>query len=429
MRAAVEDALRVVHLAVAQQVDDRLHEHHRRGSAGGRREGVDHVLERAVVVGGGEEPRLEGARRQVDALVEHRVEERLEHLGVLARRGGVVAHRLPVGGEEDAEHVAARLHDVGYAGPGQLLADRTRERRRGRVDVGVDLVGRQPQRGQPGGGRDRVTGEGARLVDRPVRREHRHHVGPAAERRGREAAAHHLAEGDQVGAPALAGTVEAPLTLAGDPEAGHHLVGDEQRAVLGAGLGEELVEAGLGRDHAHVAGRGLGDQAGDLGAALGERRLDGLPVVVGQHQGGRGRGRRDAGGARRRRPRSGGVGQTGAGLGEQGVDVAVVAAGELHHDVAAGEPARQPDGRHGGLGAGGDQAHLLDRRTPHDLLGELDLAARRGAVRRAAAHRLQRPRPRPRGGRGPAAAGPRSRSGRRTRSRRRRAARRPCRRP
>ncbi len=98
-RAAVEDALRVVHLTVAQQVDDRPHRdppptEAAAWAAAGQR--VDHVLQRPVVVGGGEEPRLEGARRQVDPLVEHRVEERLVGPGVLAgapRRSRAPARR------------------------------------------------------------------------------------------------------------------------------------------------------------------------------------------------------------------------------------------------------------------------------------------------------------------------------------------------
>src|SRR3954469_18560533 len=55
--------------------------------------------------------------------------------------------------------------------------------------------------GVPGGGAgcggERVTGEGARLVDRPDGREVLHAVGPAAEGGGGEATAHHLAEGHQ----------------------------------------------------------------------------------------------------------------------------------------------------------------------------------------------------------------------------------------
>ena len=66
----------------------------------------------------------------------------------------------------------------------------------------------------------------------------------------------------------------------------------------------------------------------------------------------------------------------GAGRGQQRVDVPVVAAGELDDLRTAGAAAGQPDRRHGRLGAGVDQAHLLDRRTGDDLLGERHLARR-----------------------------------------------------
>ena len=52
----------------------------------------------------------------------------------------------------------------------------------------------------------------------------------------------------------------------------------------------------------------------------------------------------------------------GAGRDEQAIDVAVVAAGELDDDVAAGEAAGQADGAHRRLGAGADHADHLDRR-------------------------------------------------------------------
>ena len=54
-------------------------------------------------------------------------------------------------------------------------------------------------------------------------------------------------------------------------------------------------------------------------------------------------------------------GDPGTGRGQQRVDMAVVAPGELDDLGPAGEPAGQPDRRHGGLGARGDQPHLLDR--------------------------------------------------------------------
>ena len=56
------------------------------------------------------------------------------------------------------------------------------------------------------------------------------------------------------------------------------------------------------------------------------------------------------------------VSKTGAGFDQQRVGVAVIAAGELDHDVASGEAARETNRRHGRLGAGVDHAHLLDAR-------------------------------------------------------------------
>ena len=90
-----------------------------------------------------------------------------------------------------------------HTGGGERLADQVAERSGRTVELGVDLVRAAPQRGQAGGDGDRVPGQRAGLVDRPDRRELGHHVGPAAERRRREAAAHHLAEGEQVGPAAL----------------------------------------------------------------------------------------------------------------------------------------------------------------------------------------------------------------------------------
>ena len=80
--------------------------------------------------------------------------------------------------------------------------------------------------------------------------------------------------------------------------------------------------------------------------------------------------------------------QSGAGFGEQRVDVAVVAAGELEDTVAAGEAARQPDRAHRRLRAGRDETNALDgRNRVDDLRGELDLALGRRAEGRAVARR------------------------------------------
>ena len=80
-------------------------------------------------------------------------------------------------------------------------------------------------------------------------------------------------------------------------------------------------------------------------------------------------------------------------LGEQRVGMAVVAALELHEQVAPGRAAREPDRAHRGLGAAVDEPHPVDaRHRIDDALGELDLAdgrrAERGAHRRRPARRL-----------------------------------------
>ena len=80
------------------------------------------------------------------------------------------------------------------------------------------------------------------------------------------------------------------------------------------------------------------------------------------------------------RRNAGGVGDAqrrhaGAGLDQQRIDVAVIAAFELDGEVAAGESARHAQRAHGGFGAGVDQAHHLHGRNDlRDQLGELDFA-------------------------------------------------------
>ncbi len=296
------------------------------------------------------------------------MEERGEAEGLLGLRLVVVRHGVL--GEEHREHVPGGLQPVRHALLGERGGDQAGDLGGDPVDGRVDLVGAAPQLGQAGRGGDRVPGERAGLVDRAGRGEVGHHVGAAAEGRRREAAAHDLAEGQQVGRPALVRGLQAVPARLRHAEAGHHLVGDEQRAVLPAEPGQAAVEAGQRRDDAHVAGRGLGDHAGDLAGVGPEGRLDGGEVVVRQHDGVAGLGAGDARGVRQAEG-----GEAGTGGGQQRVHVAVVAAGELHDLGPAGEAPGQPDRRHGGLGAGGDQADLLDRGDPgDDLLGQLDLA-------------------------------------------------------
>ena len=103
-----------------------------------------------------------------------------------------------------------------------------------------------------------------------------HHVGRAAEGADRKPAADDLPEHRQVGADA------EPLLRAAarDPEAGDHLVEDEQRARRVAELAQRLEEARRGRDDAHVPGDRLDDHAREALAVALERPGGGVDVVV-----------------------------------------------------------------------------------------------------------------------------------------------------
>ena len=84
------------------------------------------------------------------------------------------------------------------------------------------------------------------------------------------------------------------------------------------------------------------------------------------------------------------VAQARAGLDQQRVGMAVVAALELDDLVAAGGAARQPQRAHRRLGARADQAHLLDRR--HAARGSPRRARSRARSARRTRGRRRRPR-------------------------------------
>ena len=143
---------------------------------------------------------------------------------------------------------------VGHRGFGERLGEQPGQPVGVGVQGGVRGVVGGLQGGQPGGHRHRVPGQGAGLVHRPQRGQPFHHLGAAAERRGGQPTAHHLAEGEQV----RVHRVQAVPAGAADPEPGHHLVEDQQGAVLGGDAAQRGVVAGLRRDRAHVAGGGGG---------------------------------------------------------------------------------------------------------------------------------------------------------------------------
>ena len=124
---AVEDAARVVHLAVAHDVHPGVLGHQdfpssaARGGPGRGGQGVGDPVERAVVQRRRDEPRLEGAARRVDARVQQRMEERRIAPRLAGPRGREIGHRRL--GEEHAEHVAGPRNLVRHTGIRQRVGE------------------------------------------------------------------------------------------------------------------------------------------------------------------------------------------------------------------------------------------------------------------------------------------------------------------
>ena len=245
----------------------------------------------------------------------------------------------------------------------------------------VDTSVAEPaQDGDPGCRGEGVPRQRAGLVDVADGGEPLHQPARPAEGGGREAAADDLPEDREVGRH----TVELLCAAAGDAETGHHLVEYQQCARRVRERAQRLEEARLGRDAPHVPPNGLDDDRREpLPVAL-ARRSDAGDVVerahdrvggdAGRHAGGRGYAERH---------------HTGAGTREEGVDVTVVAAGELDHAVAAGHGPCEPERAHRRFGTRAHEPHHLDGRHSVDDLGcELDLGLGRRAERRASIDRV-----------------------------------------
>ncbi len=142
-------------------------------------------------------------------------------------------------------------------------------------------------------------------------------------------------------------------------------------------------------------------------------------VVEGQHEGLRGAPAGDAGGVGHAER-----GDAGPGGGQERVDVAVVAAGELHHQRPAGEAAGQADRAHRRLGAELDQADLLRAAAPASTSSSASCTSRSLGVPKLKpfAGGLADRRRGPPGGCGRGSSAPRSRPGRASGRRRRRSA-------
>ncbi len=171
-------------------------------------------------------------------------------------------------------------------------------------------------------------------------------------------------------------TVELLCTAEGESEAGHDFVENQDSAPSCAVIARSAFEvAGRGRNAAGIADDGLDDDAGNLTLIPREGLLDRGDVVIRQGEGVLNGFLWNAGGTGNAEG-----GDAGAGLDQQGVGVTVVATLEFDEVFAAGEGAGESDGRHGGFGAGADEAHLLDRwKGLADQLGEVGFGGGGGA--------------------------------------------------
>ena len=140
----------------------------------------------------------------------------------------------------------------------------------------------------------------------------------------------------------------------GQAESGDDLVEDEECAGGVAGRPEPFEESGCRGDEPHVGGNRFDDDGSHRVIEFGH------PVVGGDD----GVGDRSVGDAVAAGEPL--VGDAAAAGGEEGVGVAMVAAGELDDAVASGGAPGQPDGGHGGLGAAGDEPNRLEAGDPVD---------------------------------------------------------------
>ena len=155
---------------------------------------------------------------------------------------------------------------------------------------------------------------------------------------------------------------------AGHSEASHDLVEDQDCAIFTGDVAQAFKKPGNRRNTSHIASDRLDDDTGYFARIFVEYGLHGSDVVERRIQRISGDGFRDT-----RRIWNAQGQYAAAGFDQQGIGMAVVAAGKLQNLVASGKPSGQTDGGHGGLGAGIDHAHFRHARHHlDDLLSQVD---------------------------------------------------------
>ena len=291
--------------------------------------------------------------------------------------GGVVVVPDRLLRKEGAAETAHMVHGVGMAVAAEQGGDCFKERAGDLIQPGIPLrmLRQQIQLGQPRGHGHRVAAEGSGLIHLAQGGDHIHHIPAAAVGAHGHTRADDLAEGGEVRADAE----EALGAVDAQPEAGDHLVKNQQGAVFVAQLPQPGEKALLRRNHAHIGGHRLHQHRGDLAGVGLKQGFDAFQVVV---NGGEGVGGA-AGGHTCAAGHAGGH-HAGAGFHQQTVAVAVIAAIELYDLAAAGKAPGGPDGAHHRLGAGVHHPHHLNGGNQlADSLRHHHLDLRGGAVAQA----------------------------------------------
>ena len=226
--------------------------------------------------------------------------------------------------EEQRHHAADAgqpVRDAGRRGRTAQGPSASRAPRRFEPRDKGGLVASSCERGDAGGGGQRIAAQRAGLKDFAGRQHVVHDVGPAAVGADRQAAADDLAQRGQIGRDA-----EQRLGAAiGHAKAGHHLVEDQQRAVpLRSARARADRNSRVGTTQPMLPTTGSTITAAICAPCSLKGSFERLRIVVGQHERVLGR----AGGDARRIGHAQRGGRT-AGGHQQAVDVAVIVAGEL----------------------------------------------------------------------------------------------------
>ena len=196
---------------------------------------------------GGDERRLKLRGRQPDALIEQVAMEAAE--GDRVRFRGLVVVRHRPAREEPRPHGADAVGGEDNVGACSFLGNALGDGAGGGFEPRIDLSRvflQIADGGQSRGHGQRIAAQRSGLIDRPQRRQKIHELALAAEDADGQAAAHNLAQRDQVGIE----RVELAGAAQRHAKAGHHFIHDQQSPILRrdpAQAGEIAIDGAIRR--------------------------------------------------------------------------------------------------------------------------------------------------------------------------------------